>query len=76
MLTLRRDRLEITKLTGNVGGGLVSASGAVLYRPTVQFNLGLKGDDLRFLYAQSVRADLGLNLAMTGNMEAAMYKGR
>ena len=62
VLTLRRDRLDITQFTGNVGGGMVTASGGVTYQPKIQYAIGLKGNDLRLLYPTSVRTDLGLNL--------------
>ena len=76
VLTLRRDRLDITSFTGNVGGGTVTASGGVAYRPAIQFNIGLKGNDMRVLYPQSVRTDLGMNLAMTGTTSAAQITGQ
>ncbi len=76
VLTLRRDRLDITQFTGDVGGGTVTASGGVAYRPAIQFNIGLKGNDLRMLYPPSVRTDFGLNLAMTGTMDAALLQGQ
>lgn len=75
-LTLRRDRLDITQFTGNLGGGTVTASGGVTYRPAIQFNLGLKGNDLRLLYPAGVRTDLGLNLGMTGTMKSALVAGQ
>ena len=76
VLTLRRDRLDITSFTGNVGGGTVTASGGVAYQPKIQFALGLRGNDLRLLYPTSVRTDFGLNLAMTGNMDSALVQGQ
>jgi len=76
VLTLRRDRLDITSFTGNVGGGTVSAYGGVIYQPAVQFNLALKGNGLRLLYPATVRSQFDLNLAMTGNMEASILQGQ
>ena len=76
VLTLRRDRLDITQFTGNVGGGVVSASGGVSYQPKIQYAIGVKGNDLRLLYPASVRTDLGLNLAMTGDSNAAVVNGQ
>ena len=76
VLTLRRDRVDITNFTGNVGGGTVTASGAVAYRPAIQFNIGVKGNDMRLLYPASVRTDLGMNLAMTGTTSAAFIQGQ
>ncbi len=76
VLTLRRDRLDITKFTGSVGGGTVSASGGIAYRPNIQFNIGLKGSGMRLLYPQSVRSELSMNLAMNGNTDAAVLLGQ
>ncbi len=76
VLTLRRDRLDITQFTGNVGGGVVTASGGVTYQPKIQYAIGLKGNDLRLLYPASVRTDLGLNIAMTGNTDGAVVQGQ
>ncbi len=76
VLTLRRDRLDITQFTGNVGGGTVTASGGVTYQPKIQYAIGVKGNDLRLLYPTSVRTDLGLNIAMTGNTDGAVVQGQ
>jgi translocation and assembly module TamB len=74
-LTLRRDRLDVSQFTGEIGGGTVTASGAVTYRPAVQFNLGLKGSGVRLFYPQGVRSDLDANLAMTGTTDSAQLQG-
>ncbi len=76
VLTLRSDRLDVTHFTGDVGGGTVTASGAVTYRPALQFNVALKGNGLRLLYPQSVRSDLDLNLNMTGTPEKSWLQGQ
>jgi translocation and assembly module TamB len=39
VLTLTRDRLNVTQFNGKVGGGDVSASGGVTYRPNLRFDL-------------------------------------
>ncbi len=41
VLSLTKDRLNITKFQGTVGGGTVTAQGGVAYRPAIQFDLGL-----------------------------------
>ena len=76
VLILRGDRLDISQFTGYVGGGTVTASGGVAYRPAVQFNLALKGSDLRLLYPPTVRTDLGVSLAMTGTTDSALLSGQ
>ena len=55
VLTLTGDRLSVSQFHGKVGGGDVSASGAVVYRPDLRFDLGLSGKGVRILYAQSLR---------------------
>jgi len=76
VLTLHGDRVDITKLTADVGGGAVSASGGITYRPGIQFNIGLKGSGLRLLYPQTVRSQLDLNLAMNGTTKSALLQGQ
>ena len=41
VLTMTRDRLNISSLKGNIGGGTVTAQGGIAYRPAIQFDLGL-----------------------------------
>lgn len=74
-LTLTKDRLEVTKFQGNMGGGTVTASGGVVYRPSLQFDLGLKAQGIRMLYPEGVRESLDGNLTLTGSMDAASLNG-
>ena len=74
VLTLRRDRLDITQFTGNVGGGVVTASGGMTYQPKIQYAIGLEGSDM--LLPTSVRNDLGMNPAMTGDSDGAIVQGQ
>ncbi len=76
VLTLRRDRLDVTSFSGTVGGGTVTASGSVVYRPNVQFHLALTSNGMRMLYPAGVRTDLSMNLAMTGSLDAAVLQGQ
>ena len=75
VLLLRGTRLDISRFTGKVGGGTVSASGGIVYRPSIQFELALKGNDIRMLYPDGLRTDLGLNLAMRGTPDASLLSG-
>jgi len=75
-LTLTRDRLDITHFQGTVGGGTVNASGGLIYRPSLRFDLALAAKDMRLLYPQSIREGLDLNLTLTGTREAALLGGR
>ena len=76
VLALTRDRLNITQFKGEVGGGTVTASGGVLYRPSLQFNLAMKATGVRVLYADSIRTTLNSNLAFTGQYENSSLQGQ
>jgi translocation and assembly module TamB len=76
VLTLTRNRLEITRFTGKVGGGDVTARGGVVYRPNVQFDMALSGDGIRMMYPDGVRSGVGMNLFLTGTTDAAMLRGQ
>ena len=76
VLTLTRDRLDITSFTGKVGGGDVTAKGAVLYRPNLSFDLVLQGRGIRLLYPDGVRSGIGTNLYLTGTTDAALLRGQ
>ena len=76
VLTLTRNRLDVTQFQGNVGGGVVTASGGVVYRPQLQFDLALAAKGVRVLYDQSVRTTLNSNLALTGSFENALMTGQ
>ena len=76
VLTLTRNRLDVTQFQGNVGGGVVTASGGVVYRPQLQFDLALAAKGVRVLYDQSVRTTLNSNLALTGSFDNALMTGQ
>ncbi len=76
VLVLRGTRLDISQFTGKVGGGTVTASGGVVYRPSLQFDLALKGNDIRMLYPDGLRTDLGMNLVMTGTPTNSLLSGQ
>ncbi len=76
VLTLTKDRLEITKFTGTVGGGTLQAAGGVVYKPALRFDLALAGNGIRLLYPDGVREGLNTNLTLTGTTDAATLGGR
>ena len=75
VLTLTKDRLNVTSFQGTVGGGTLTAQGGVTYQPTVQFNLGLAAQGIRMLYPQGVRESVDANLRLTGSTEHALLGG-
>ncbi|HEU5402702.1 MAG TPA: translocation/assembly module TamB domain-containing protein [Terriglobales bacterium] len=76
VLTVSNDRIEISKFEGEVGGGTISASGGAIYRPTVQFDLGLKANGITYVYEDQVRAAVDATLAFIGNKNASTLSGR
>lgn len=75
-LDITNQRLQITDLKGEMGGGQVSVGGSVAFSPAIAFNLALQGKSIRLLYPQGVRTVLDSNLTFTGNMQAATLSGR
>lgn len=76
VLTLTKDRLDITSFRGTVGSGTVEASGGVVYRPALQFDLALRGRDIRMLVPKGVRTGVDTQLALTGNLQKAELSGQ
>ena len=70
------DHVQISKMTGRVGGGQVSMGGSITYKPSVQFNLALQGQSVRLRYPDGLRSLLDANLAFSGTTEASMLSGR
>jgi translocation and assembly module TamB len=76
VLTLTKDRLNITKFQGTVGGGTLTAQGGVAYRPDVQFDLGLAANGVRVLYPQGMRETINANLRLAGTTDNALLGGQ
>ena len=75
VLTLLQDRLQIAQFHGTVGGGDFSASGAVVYRPAIHFDLALAGQNTRILY-NNIRGAFNTRLALAGTMDNAQLQGQ
>ena len=75
VLTLTTNRVNIDKFEGTVGGGSVTASGGVAYRPSIQFDLGMAAKGIRMLYPQGMRESVDANLRFTGTTEDANLGG-
>ena len=76
VMVLTRNRLEIQKFEGTVGGGKVVARGGVMYRPAISFDLAMSADNIRLLYPAGVRSGIGANVTMTGTPETAYLRGQ
>jgi translocation and assembly module TamB len=76
VLSLTKDRLNITKFQGTVGGGSLTAQGGVAYRPGIQFDLGLAAKGVRVLYPEGVRESINANLRLAGTTDNAVLGGQ
>ncbi|HEY2115551.1 MAG TPA: translocation/assembly module TamB domain-containing protein [Candidatus Angelobacter sp.] len=76
VINVTQTRLEISSFQGQMGGGTINATGAVAYRPSIQFQLGLQANNIRLRYPEGVRAILASNLALTGNPQASQLGGQ
>lgn len=75
-LDVANDRIQVSSLKGQVGGGQFSAGGTVVFRPSVQFNLALQAKSIRLRYPDGLRTLLDGNLAFSGTTEASTLNGR
>ncbi len=75
-LTLTNDRVNITSFEGTMGGGKVTASGGVIYDPSLRFDVAVSGRGIRMLYPDTVREGMDANLALTGSMDSALLSGQ
>jgi translocation and assembly module TamB len=75
VVTLTKDRLNISSFKGNLGGGTVTAEGGIAYRPSIQFNLGISAQGAKILYPQGMRENVDANLRLSGTTETAVLGG-
>jgi translocation and assembly module TamB len=76
ILDLDSERVQISNLTGQVGGGQISAGGSITYRPSQQFDIAVKADSVRLRYPDGLRTVLDGNLAWVGTTSASTLRGR
>jgi len=75
VLSLTKERLNIKSFQGEVGGGKLTAQGGIIYRPTLQFDLGAAVKNIRLLYPQGLREELSADLRLAGNKQNALLGG-
>jgi len=75
-LDISNDRVQVSNMTGVMGGGQFSVGGAITYRPSLQYNLALQSQSVRLLYPDGLRTLLDANLALTGSTTASTLSGR
>jgi translocation and assembly module TamB len=73
---ITNDKVRISSLTGQVGGGQVSVGGSIAYRPNLQFNIVLESKAIRLRYPEGLRTLLDSNLAFSGTTQASTLNGR
>jgi translocation and assembly module TamB len=76
VLNLTTSRLQIERITGNVGGGTLTLTGGVTYRPTLQYNLAISGRGVRFHIPDGVREGIDTDLALTGTKDSGVVQGQ
>ena len=75
-LNLDSERVQISNLTGQVGGGQISVGGSMTYRPGPQFDIALRADSVRLRYPDGLRSVLEGTLAWVGTAKASTLRGR
>ena len=75
-LDIANDRIQVSSLTGQLGGGKLSAGGTIVFRPSVQFNLALQAKSIRLRYPDGLRTLLDGNLAFNGTTGASTLNGK
>ncbi|MGH9514138.1 MAG: translocation/assembly module TamB domain-containing protein [Terriglobales bacterium] len=68
--------VQITNGSGKLGGGPVTLSGSIIYRPQVQMNVALSANSVRLRYPEGMRTVFGADLTLTGNQQASLLQGR
>lgn len=75
-MNIANDRLQVAKMTAQVGGGQVSLGGSIVYKPSIQFNLAVQSQHVRLRYPQGLRSVLDTNLAFIGTRQSSVLSGR
>lgn len=75
-LDIDGERIQISSLTGQVGGGNISAGGSLTYRPNRQFNIAVQAESIRLRYPDGLRSVLDGNLTWAGNTDSSTLNGR
>lgn len=76
VLDIRNDQVTITQLTGQSGGGQLSATGVIGYRPQLQTNVNMNAKAVRIRYQDAVRVVLDSSLNLVGTSQASTLNGR
>ncbi len=75
-LDISHDQVNITQLTGEAGGGQISARGIIGYRPQLRMNVALQAKSVRIRYQDAIRTVLQSDLNLVGTSESSTLNGR
>jgi translocation and assembly module TamB len=75
-LDIENNRVRISNLSGQVGGGELILGGSILYWPNPQFDLTFRVKSVRLRYPMGFRMLLDSDLALTGKATASTLNGR
>jgi translocation and assembly module TamB len=73
---LQNTRVDIKQLSGQMGGGSLSAQGYVTYHPDIQFHLAMAANSVRLRYLEGIRALLDGNLTLNGTPSSSVLSGQ
>jgi len=76
ILDIANDKVNVTQLVGEAGGGQISARGVIDYRPKPKMNLNLQSKNVRIRYQDAIRTVLDSDLNLVGTSEAGNLSGR
>jgi translocation and assembly module TamB len=76
VLDISNDQVNITQLTGEAGGGQISARGVIGYLPQLRMNVALQAKGVRIRYQDAIRTVLESDLNLVGTSEASTLNGR
>jgi translocation and assembly module TamB len=75
VLNIADNRLELSNMTAQAGGGQITMGGSINYSPAVHFNLAVQGHSIRLRYPEGLRTLLDTNLAFTGGTHGSTLNG-
>ena len=74
-MNISNERVQLSEMTGQMGGGEVTLGGSITYRPSLAFNVAVQSKSVRLLYPDGLRTLLDANLAFTGTAAASTLNG-
>ena len=74
-ISISGNRVDITKLTANAGGGTINVTGTATYGKTSNFNLAMQANSVR-IRQSGVRTAVNADLAWNGSTDSSQLTGR